>query len=193
MLAPGDGIVSPPCWTRTAVAISALLVFAACSPPPTPASPTHAPAPTSPTVPTGTGSCHEADSLPDHACTPGATNPAVTQANLAVTVCKSGWTATVRPPASYTDALKRQQMPTYGFPAGTALSAVEEDHLVPLEVGGNPTSPLNLWPEPWDGARGAHAKDTIENRAHRDLCEGSITLAQAQSVFLGDFWTAGLP
>lgn len=178
-------------WVKIAVAGSALLVLAACSPPSAPASQTPAPATTAP--PAGTGSCHEANGLPDHICTPGAINPAVTQADLATTVCKSGWTATVRPPASYTDALKRQQMPAYGFPAGTPSSSVEEDHRVPLEVGGNPMSPLNLWPEPWAGPTGAHAKDAVENRAHRDLCAGRITLAEAQAAFLGDFWAAALP
>lgn len=179
--------------TRRHLVGSVALLLAACSPvrpasqnPTTPAA-----APTTATVPPG--ACHEANGLPDRHCTPGATNPEVTPADLATTVCKSGWTSTVRPPVSYTDALKHQQMTAYGFPAGTALSTVEEDHLVPLEVGGNPTSPLNLWPEPWDGARGAHAKDAIENRAHRDLCDGRITLAQAQAVFMGDFWTASLP
>lgn len=186
-------ITNAPRRAIAAVGAAALLVLAACSAPPIPASQSPATPAAAPTTPGGPGACQESNGLPDRRCTPGATNPAVTPANLASTVCKSGWTATVRPAASYTDSLKRQQMAAYGFPPGTALSTVEEDHLVPLEVGGSPTSPLNLWPEPWDGARGAHAKDTIENRAHRDLCEGSITLAQAQSVFLGDFWTAGLP
>ncbi len=35
--------------------------------------------------------------LPDPACTPGTVNPAVSQANIADTICKSGWTSTVRP------------------------------------------------------------------------------------------------
>lgn len=177
---------------RIALSASALVVLAACSPVrPTgsQSQPSAAAISSSPMAAT----CHEVDGLPDRRCTPGATNPVATSANLATAVCKSGWTATVRPSASYTDALKRQQMAAYGFPPGTALSTVEEDHLVPLEVGGSPTSPLNLWPEPWNGTRGAHAKDAIENRAHRDLCDGRIDLAQAQAVFLGDFWTAALP
>jgi hypothetical protein len=42
---------------------------------------------------------------PNPALTPGVTNPAVTQANIKTTICKSGWSATVRPPESYTEAL----------------------------------------------------------------------------------------
>jgi hypothetical protein len=43
--------------------------------------------------------------LPTH--TPGVRYSKVTQATLAKTVCVSGWTKTIRPPASYTNALKR--------------------------------------------------------------------------------------
>jgi len=58
----------------------------------------------------------------------------------------------------------------------------EEDHLISLEIGGNPTDPNNLWPEPWNGPEGAHRKDVIETRLKRLVCNGTITLAQAQSA-----------
>ena len=48
--------------------------------------------------------------LPDHPRTPGAINPAVTQDNLKQTVCVTGWTATIRPPMTYTTRLKVRQM-----------------------------------------------------------------------------------
>jgi hypothetical protein len=124
--------------------------------------------------------------LPDARTTPGALNPAVTQANIQTTVCAHGWTATIRPPASYTNRLKRQQLAAMGLTIDPRT--VEEDHRVPLEIGGNPTSPLNLWPEIWTGPQGAHAKDQLENATHRALCRGQITLDQARAVFLGD-WT----
>src|ERR1700751_1081179 len=63
-------------------------------------------------APPGAGSCHARgsglDVLPDPPCTPGATNPTVTQATIHQTICTSGWTATVRPPESYTEQLKYQ-------------------------------------------------------------------------------------
>src|SRR5262245_29255572 len=43
---------------------------------------------------------------PNATATPGVVNPDVTQANINDTICKSGWTATIRPPASFTTALK---------------------------------------------------------------------------------------
>src|SRR5689334_15986180 len=46
--------------------------------------------------------------------TPGATNPHVTQANIRTTICVVHWTTTIRPPVSYTNALKRQQLVTLG-------------------------------------------------------------------------------
>lgn len=117
---------------------------------------------------------------------PGSLNPAVTQASIGSTICVKGWTATIRPPASYTTDLKRRQMAALGLVG--PLSSYEEDHRVPLEVGGNPTAPSNLWPEPWNGPTGAHAKDAIENQVHADICARRMTLAQGQGIFLGNWW-----
>jgi len=107
--------------------------------------------------------------------TPGVLNPAVTQATIASTICVRGWTRTVRPPVSYTNALKLRQMLLYretGPP-----SAYQEDHLVSLELGGNPTDPRNLWPEPYPRAADV---DRIENELNAKVCAGELTLAQAQ-------------
>lgn len=111
---------------------------------------------------------------------PGATNPAVTQATIASTICVKGWTKTIRPPASYTNKLKLRQMQALRL-AGPP-SAYEEDHLISLEIGGNPTSPQNLWPEPWDGSFGAHRKDVLETKLKRLTCARTITLVEAQQA-----------
>jgi hypothetical protein len=42
--------------------------------------------------------------LPRHELTPGAMDPRVTQSNLRNTICRPGYTATVRPPFEYTMA-----------------------------------------------------------------------------------------
>src|SRR5689334_22685356 len=88
--------------------------------------------------------------LPDPDCTPGAYNSAVTQSTIGSTICVSGWTATVRPPTSYTNPLKVQGIADYGY-SDTSVADYEEDHLVPLELGGSPRDPDNLWPEPYYG------------------------------------------
>ena len=44
--------------------------------------------------------------VPNPELTPGALNPAVTQATIGSTICVPGYTKTIRPPVSYTDALR---------------------------------------------------------------------------------------
>lgn len=138
--------------------------------------------------------------LPNPTTTPGVLNPAVTQANIAETVCKAGWTATIRPPVSYTNKLKALQLialgfainPVGGVPAGAIIDphSVEEDHLISLQLGGDPRDPANLWPEPWDGPWGARRKDVFESFLKRAVCRGEITLERAQSEIRTD-WIAG--
>jgi hypothetical protein len=118
--------------------------------------------------------------LPNSVATPGAINPAVTQANIASTICTLGFTKKIRPPVTYTTALKRQQLRTapYSDYGSTDTQLFEEDHLISLELGGNPTSPKNLWPEPWTSAR---VKDKLENTLHAMVCAHEITLKDAQT------------
>ncbi len=127
--------------------------------------------------------------LPDPTMTPGATNPAVTQANIRKTICVRGYTRTIRPPEPYTEALKRRQLATYGY-ADQAIWHYEEDHLIPLEVGGAPRDARNLWPEPRYGEWNAHKKDLLENELHWRVCHGRMSLAEAQRIFARD-WIAG--
>jgi hypothetical protein len=107
--------------------------------------------------------------------TPGVLNPDVTQANIRSTVCRHGWTSTIRPPTDYTNDLKRKQMRQYGEIG--SLSDYQEDHLISLELGGDPTDPRNLWPEPYPRAAEV---DKIENELNAEVCSGQLTLAQAQ-------------
>ena len=134
--------------------------------------------------------CHARGSglyvLPDPTCTPGATNPAVTQADIGSTVCASGWTATIRPPESYTEPLKYSQLAAYGEPG--PVSSFEEDHLIPLELGGAPSDVRNLWPEPGPAP---NPKDEVENAARRAVCDGALSLATAQQAIATDWIALG--
>lgn len=114
---------------------------------------------------------------------PGAVNPNVTQANIHQTVCVAGWTKTIRPPASYTNKLKRKLMADQGLTGD--MNQWELDHRLDLAAGGAPRDPANLWLQPWPEAR---LKDRLESYEHRQMCAGKITLAQVQAIFLGDFW-----
>ncbi|MEU5262263.1 hypothetical protein [Amycolatopsis sp. NPDC021455] len=135
-------------------------------------------------------SCSQADlPLPDPACTPGAKNPDVTQSTIGSTICVSGWTATIRPSTSYTNGLKKQGIIDYGY-ADTSLSDYEEDHFLPLELGGAPKDPRNLWPEPHAGAENSYSKDSVENAVKKAVCAGRVTLRNAQNAMLDDWTTA---
>ncbi|MGI8751147.1 MAG: hypothetical protein ACR2MN_02325 [Acidimicrobiales bacterium] len=129
-------------------------------------------------VTTGAG----ADVLPDRSCTPGATNPAVTQATIESTICVSGWTARVRPSESVTEVLKATQMAAYGDQG--PIGSYEEDHLIPLELGGATADPRNLWPEPGPSP---NAKDGVENAAKAAVCSGSISLSAAQAAIAANW------
>ena len=107
--------------------------------------------------------------------TPGVLNPAVAQATIRSTICRRGWTRTIRPPVDFTNALKQRQLRQYGMRGPP--SAYQEDHLISLELGGNPADPRNLWPEPYPRAS---AVDQIENDLNHRVCAGSLTLAEAQ-------------
>jgi hypothetical protein len=109
------------------------------------------------------------------ALTPGVLNAAVTQGTIAATICKRGWTRTIRPPVSYTNALKSKGLRQYRLRGPPA--AFQEDHLISLELGGDPDDPRNLWPEPYPRAA---AVDQIENDLNRRVCSGSLSLAGAQ-------------
>jgi hypothetical protein len=140
------------------------------------------------------GSCHARggglDSLPDSRCTPGALNPAVTQARIGVTICRSGWTSTVRPPASITAREKAASMSAYGH--GAHAAGFEYDHLVSLELGGAVNDPRNLWPEPDYAVRSGfylNPKDRLERRLNGLVCSGRMTLTMAQRLIAGN-WVA---
>lgn len=135
--------------------------------------------------------------LPDPKLTPGAINTAVTDATLDTTICQSGWTATVRPPSAYTSGLKLAQIVQYGYDDRNPKD-YEEDHLVPLELGGAPRDPRNLWPQPHtatlpDGtAIGADEKDDLEDELNRRVCARTMDLGDAQRAIAGDWVQAWL-
>jgi len=177
----------PPWWVAAGLALAACGTLTPGAGPTTPGAPQAAVTVPAPPVPTG---CHARGTpprvLPDPTCTPGALNPAVTQATIRTTICVRGWTATIRPPLSWTEPIKRRLMRSYGYPAGTSLRTVELDHLTPLELGGAPAVVADLWPEP--GAS-PNLKDTVESTARARVCSGRMTLVDAQTRIATD-WAA---
>ena len=147
------------------------------------------------------GSCHyrhgsHGELLPDPRCTPGAVDPSVTAADLHTTICRpGGYTASVRPPESITEPVKKQIMAAYGIPWSQAHH-YELDHLIELSAGGA-SDTRNLWPEPNDDAhqypRGPYVhndKDQIEAVTFNALCSGTTTLTAVQQAVATNWSTA---
>lgn len=127
--------------------------------------------------------CHfQPGPRPDPQCTPGSFDPAVTQANIQTTICRSGYTATVRPSVDQTDKAKHTLYTDYGVQSGTAS---ELDHLVSLELGGS-NDVANLWPQI---GKVPNPKDKVENDLHDAVCSGKVTLVAAQQAIASD-WTS---
>lgn len=125
--------------------------------------------------------------VPDPGLTPGATNPAIVQANIATTICVPGYTA--RPGVRHvTAATKAERFRVYGVDP-KAAGPFEIDHLISLELGGS-NAPANLWPQsyvstPWN----AHLKDDLEDRLHALVCSGKLPLDVAQKA-ISTAWIA---
>jgi len=103
-------------------------------------------------------------------------------------------------PAKSTEAdrlevlVKKQAFALYGYtgyddprcvPAGKRRCEI--DHLVSRELGGA-DEVINLWPQaygtsPWN----AVLKDKLENRLHKEMCAGNITLKAARVMLVNDW------
>lgn len=131
--------------------------------------------------------------LPDPSCTPGALNPRVTQATIASTICRSGYTAQIRPPESVTEPEKIANARSYGYRG--SLGVAEYDHLVALELGGDPNDRRNLWVEPPSPGHSPSSgvnnpKDTIEGQARSLVCAHRVSLAAMQAALVANWTTA---
>jgi len=124
--------------------------------------------------------------LPRHDLTPGAIDPRVTQSNIRNTICRRGYTSTVRPPFEYTNAMKHRLMRIYGVTG--SIHDYELDHLIPLELGGCPNCEANLWPEPRNVFPSASEKDEVESYLHDQVCSGGMPLAEAQQQIAADWY-----
>jgi hypothetical protein len=127
------------------------------------------------------GTCHVRGrspfNMPDAHCTPGALNPRVTQATIHKTICRRGYSSSIRPSSSVTEPEKLASMRAYGFHRSARY--YEYDHLISLELGGAANDSRNLWPETGGSP---NRKDTEENYLHTRVCDGRMTLARAQRI-----------
>ena len=104
-------------------------------------------------------------------------NPTVTQATIGATICQPGWTKRIRPRSTTARRIKRQLLVRIGEPVSHA-GLYELDHRIPLALGGARIDRHNLALQPIAEAR---HKDAIEFCLYRAVCEGVLTLTEAQT------------
>ena len=196
-------------YTRAALA-AALLLIPACAPKPAArgtAVPATVPSPAPAIAALTVARAGPAEIYPDSSRTPGVANPDIRQDNIQDNICSKKWsTKSIRPPSSYTTALKKKQMAAWGLSG--APSDYEEDHLVSLEAGGHPKDERNLWPESWKSQvngkdLGARTKDLVESFIHDEICfdipnhktnsgkfkaKISVTLTRGQEILAQDWY-----
>ncbi len=131
-------------------------------------------------VQTKTDGCIAQDPYPDPACTPGAIFANATKDDI----CVSGYSQTVR---NVPEGEKQQIYAEYGI-VSHGRGEYEVDHFISLELGGSNDS-SNLWPEPAQPTPGFHEKDLVENYLHDEVCNGKISLPEAQKEIRTD-WLA---
>jgi hypothetical protein len=96
-------------------------------------------------------------------------------------LCRPGYATSVRPSLEVSQRLKLALCSQHHIADchhGWIL-----DHIIPLELGGDPVADSNLQLQTFAAA---HAKDLVENETRRQYCAGKITLEQAQSRFHRD-------
>lgn len=124
--------------------------------------------------------------LPDLTCTPGALNPAVTQATLSTTICSSGFYAANQPSQAFSSAGKAAAMVLYASP-GPASNYVYNPS-ISIELGGSNSATTNFWPMPTAyGVVGD--KKVLSSTLHGLVCAGTLPLATAQSAMATN-WVA---
>lgn len=128
-----------------------------------------------------------ADDTPNLRITPGSSRAGLSKAKI----CSIKWGKDER---HVTEAMKKQTFALYGYtgyddprcvPAGKRRCEI--DHLVSRELGGA-DEVINLWPQaygtsPWN----AVLKDKLENRLHKEMCAGNITLKKAREMLVIDW------
>lgn len=107
-------------------------------------------------------------------------------------VCVSGYSSSVR---AVSETEKNQVFAEYGITNHTS-GQYEVDHFISLELGGS-NDITNLWPELASPIPGFHEKDRVENYLHEQVCSGTLSLEQAQTLERTDwvavYYSIGIP
>lgn len=129
-------------------------------------------------VQTKTSNCQVSGAYPDFGCSPGDILPDATVEKI----CVPGYSSSVR---NVPESEKNQVYAEYGIASHTT-GQYEVDHIVSLELGGS-NDISNLFPEAASPTPGFHEKDKVENYLHAQVCNGSVSLADAQREIATDW------
>ncbi|MCU1385849.1 MAG: hypothetical protein JWL71_4546 [Acidobacteria bacterium] len=110
--------------------------------------------------------------LPSSSLTPGDARKVTKEQ-----ICAPGYAASIKVTKEST---KEEAFSRYGLRDGKSTTEVL-DHLIPIELGGT-DSIENLWPEPAHGQWNATQKDALEQKMLGMVCDGTLTVKQAQSA-----------
>lgn len=119
--------------------------------------------------------------LPDPVLTPG-----VVRQLSVKQICNTRWGKDRR---AVTVRMKREVFASYGLSGNDDDSwchldkhgrRFEIDHLISRELSGSDVT-ANLWPQCYSGKFNATMKDRLENRLHKEVCAGAMTLDDAQT------------
>jgi len=113
-------------------------------------------------------------------------NQDIDQDNISITICRKGYTKTVRPSTNYTTRMKLKLLREMGL-SDVDSSLYELDHIVPLALGGHPSKQANLMLQLLEGKEGAKQKDRLERKMQNMVCSGEINLSTAQYE-IGSNW-----
>jgi hypothetical protein len=123
----------------------------------------------------------DSSDYPDTRLTPG--DVITTDSTI---VCVSGYAKRTR---NVPDELKKKVYNDYDLPYPQSASQFQIDHLIPLELGGS-NDLSNLWPQATNIETGFDQKNKLEQYLHDSVCDGSMTLSEAQSMIRNDWLAA---
>ncbi|MGF6259116.1 hypothetical protein OKW49_000017 [Paraburkholderia youngii] len=112
----------------------------------------------------------------------------VTQQSIGRTICRPGYAETVAPPFDELMARKDRMRAARGIDVDDSAAFALDRH-VPIMLGGSPDAPGNLDLLPWAGPQGERRKARAAAMLKRCVCEGKLSLAQAQAAIVGN-WSA---
>lgn len=115
----------------------------------------------------------------------------VTQQSIASTICRPDYADTVSPPFSVMMNHKARLLAERGIDADAGVGYALDRH-VPVLLGGSPDAPENFDLLPWAGDQGERRKARLIVRLKHCVCEGKMSLSDAQAAIVGN-WAAAYP